>query len=476
MELADNWDDGGADSSQKRSDDSQIAGSGEIVENVESSEKNSANSTNSPHPQPHAVFPEDSILEDYMNYARNLTESEDQIIIGTYLPIVAAVLGRNVDLDFAGKKFPNLYTVIVTKPGLRKSTTIRLAKNIGRSVLDDGSFLDGVASDEALFDLYLANPDRILIEDEGNAILSNWASHGAGKLACKRFLKLYDCELWAQNYMRQKKDDNGSITQTIPANSTSLLIGTTLNNCRFNQLEVRDGMRRRVNYYVSEHLARTIDWPSRPVEAEFQSICTSLRKIRGLKGEMKLSDDAKITWSRIQKDNRKQIDSTTGSDPAADAHLSALAEVPSKILKMAMIFEACRWAKNPDSRDWRTIQADTLELAAQHVAYCLSAAGQLDLIAERAEIENDADCILAKIRSSARALNRGSGENVEFVELTKTQLTSDFAHHSGRRGAMTTDRLYNKVIPNLIARGLAKAGERSGKRQTFLFSLDLLGQ
>ena len=101
----------------------------------------------------------------------------------------------------------------------------------------------------------------------------------------------------------------------------------------------------------------------------------------------------------------------------------------------------------------------------------LCASRQLDTLSERAEITNDADIVLAKIRTPCH--RRGGGEEneeiEEFVELTRTQLTSAFAHNTGRPSAMTTERLYSKVIPNLIERGLAALGK---KRGVFLFRLN----
>ena len=55
-----------------------------------------------------AIIPENSILTDYMNYAREFSESEDSTLIGSILPILGALLARRVYIDFAGNKYPNL--------------------------------------------------------------------------------------------------------------------------------------------------------------------------------------------------------------------------------------------------------------------------------------------------------------------------------------------------------------------------------
>src|SRR5205823_5552273 len=77
---------------------------GRAAENVEIAEvapslpeQSSANSTNSAAPPSREpVWPEDSVLQDYMDFARSYSESEDTILIGSVLAVVAAVLRRNV--------------------------------------------------------------------------------------------------------------------------------------------------------------------------------------------------------------------------------------------------------------------------------------------------------------------------------------------------------------------------------------------
>src|SRR5262249_39801447 len=180
-----------------------------------------------------------------------------------------------------------------------------------------------------------------LIEEEGNTLLSNWASDAAGKIVAKRFLKLYDCRSWTQTYMRQA-EETGEATQRIDETSTSLLIGTTYNNCRFHALETRDGMRRRVNYYLSEKYARTIYWPPHFDSDEFVALIESFRPLCEIQGEMQLSEPAKSVWNELQDRNRAEIQGIAGIDAASEAYGSALAEENAKVLKFAMIFEACR--------------------------------------------------------------------------------------------------------------------------------------
>jgi hypothetical protein len=426
---------------------------------------NSAPPPSLPPPQAklHAAYPEDSALEAFMTFARTYSESEDCMLIGAMLPVASRLLARRVFIDFAGRKYPNLYSLLVTKPGLRKSTNIRLAEKLGRDLLPPEAFLSGATSEQALFKQYQANPDRLFIEDEGNTVLSNWSSDAAGKIVAKRFLRLYDCSSWQQDYIRQA-EEQGAACQRIEETGTSLLIGTTFNNCRFHGLETRDGMRRRVCYYVSEDFARTIYWPPTLNGAEYAAVLEAFRPLAELEGEMELTNSARVLWNDLQDRNRVEIRAIHDIDTASEAYGSALAEEQSKTLKLAMIFEACRWAADP-TQSFGTIRRDTLELAAAHGRYCLAAGRALDAIGRRSEIRDHADAILAKIRT-----DWAGGARDGWIELSRTQLTSRFASNPERKGALTPARLYNEILPDLIKRGLARELPQAGKWRLYRFT------
>jgi len=131
-----------------------------------------------------------------------------------------------------------------------------------------------------------------------------------------------------------------------------------------------------------------------------------------------------------------------------------------------MIFEACRWAADPARDPW-AIQRDTLELAAEHGRYCLAAGRALDAIGRRGEIREEADAILANIRTEWKAsASRG------IIEATRTQLTHRFAANPGRRGALTPGRLYSEILPDLEKRRLARLIRKEGKLQVYQFPVE----
>ena len=144
-------------------------------------------------------------------------------------------------------------------------------------------------------------------------------------------------------------------------------------------------MRWRFNYYTSESFGRMIAWPLSYDSCELSEFTGALEGLKDLKGEMRLIPEAFELWKHLQSENRRKIEAVSGIDPASETCGGMLASSPPKTLKLAMIFEVCRWL-NDKTRDWQVIQADTLGLAARHEAYCVSANKGLDAIAARATI------------------------------------------------------------------------------------------
>ena len=450
-----------------------------VIERPQSEHLNgssSATSANSAHlpSQPRAVWPKDSILENFMQFAREYSESEDQILIGCILPVVARLLARRVSMEFAGPLFPNVFSIVVTPPGGQKSTTIGLAEKLARRLLDSSAFHNGAASEQALFKAYQANPDRLEIEGEGNTVLANWATDAQGKIVAKRHLSLYDCDGWVQSYMRQaEKNTLGEPEERIEQTSTSLLMGTTFNNCRLNGVDSRDGLRRRMNYYVSERGARINIWPKSLRGTGYAELAELYGPLLHVGGEFVpfdvLGGQTYELFAEIQRANRRERDTVEGFDSASEARGAALSSQPAKILKLAMIFELCRWAVD-DSRDWKRIQPDTLQLAKEHSDYCLHASKELDQIGRRHEIRDEADNLLAKIRTNATKIS-GKVARDGWIELSKSQLTAHFAGNPGR-GSTNTTRLYCEIIADLERRELAKQKPSRGKLVVYRFKPD----
>lgn len=409
------------------------------------------------------AYPKDSILEDYLVVARRVSEAPDSFSLAPVLAVVGRLLTPNVYLDFAGRKYPNLYQFVVGPPGVKKSTSFKLAEALAAKVLPLAC-IGGNASDSALFDVFVSDPHRLQIESEANPLLKNWGGSHSGREVSNRYLKLYDGDSWTQTYRHQAGED-GEPTKFIDSATLSLALGGTFNGCRFNGIDAQSGLRRRFGYYLAEKTDRTIYWPEGLTDDVLEQLATQFEPVGDCEGTVRLSKAAFQVWKRIQDANRRASEVIVAMDAAAESLRNSLAESPSRILKLAMIFEFCRWAKDRDRNEYE-IQADTLELAEAHQAACIEAGKELDTIGRRAELIDDGEKILARVRKDMGEHKKGG-----WIKVSRSELTLTFARNPGRRNEMTAHRLHNEIMPQLIKAGHARA-MKEGQTKFYLFKAE----
>lgn len=410
--------------------------------------------------------PEDSILADIRDLAREFSEAPDSFAIAPALALIGGALTPGTWWDFAGRKYPNLFQFVVGPPGVRKSTSFKLAESIGKEALPSNRFHEGNASDSAAFAKWLEQPHRIQLESEGNTVVISWRGSHSGREMAARCLRLYDGDSWGQTYRHQADKDGCGAELWIECATLSLAIGATPSVCRFDGVDAKSGLGRRFGYYVEVGPVRVIFWPREIGRcSRFKSIVEGVRRIAELEGRFELDGKARCLWDELQKQNRCKIDSLGRlADEAAEIEAAELAEWPSRVLKLAAIFQACRWAKNP-GRAALLVDEDTLATAAQHQDACLEASRSLERIANRAAISEDATSILATIRSEASSLRDCDRWSVKegCVVATKSEVTRRFAAN-GSRGGLSSRRLHQEVMPIVV--GLA--GGRAEKVGTTL--------
>jgi len=301
-----------------------------------------------------------------------------------------------------------------------------------------------------------------MICDDANATLADWQKSTNGERIASRFLELYDCKGMSESFRRNRPKKSGAETQRrfIPYTSTSVIFGATFSSCMFRNQAVRAGLQRRFLYYVAEGHGRVITWP-KPDYTRLATIADSFAKLGKLSGVFTLSPSAQATFEGYQKINRELIGN---SDSFNEALLSRLSSAPVGVLKIAMNFEACRSVKNGSNS--LQIQAETMQLAIEHIEECLKASAGLESVAHRLYIKNDAEVLLAKVRVDFRTQAKNGS-----IILSKSQLTGKYANH-GRRLGVTVDDIYLKQIPYLIRIGQAKALAKNGKLERYAFRLD----
>jgi len=421
-----------------------------------------------------AIFPEGTILTDYLEYARRLEESADCYLLGSILPVVAATLARKVWFPLGTKKiYPNLFAMLVGKPGDRKSSAINLAHQIARSLLPPNRFLSPTGSAEAYFDEYDPGaggcPDKLMVCEDANPLLSTWKKTSYGENVSSRFLNLYDCTELSETFKRnlklkpQEAEGEPTTRRLIPETSTSVLLGSTFVNARFPGHQVRAGLERRFLHYVAEKPARILVLPPPPPREESLRIDGLFKNLINQPSVMcQLTPGAMKQWELLQYEVRAQAEGIGGFSPEDEPALSRLNSRPTQILKVAMCFQVCRAAKI--GSHWNGhIEKDVILAARQHVELCHQSAGYIDAIGGRAETCEQAAVIIGRIQHDYRR-NAENG----WITLTRSHLTAKFCHHQGK-GAFRPHDMYHRIIPELIRQGLAVEEPKQGKLQQYRF-------
>ncbi|MDP0500739.1 MAG: DUF3987 domain-containing protein [Verrucomicrobiota bacterium JB022] len=413
-----------------------------------------------------AIYPEDSVLHDWMEYARKYAESADCYLIGCVLPVIGTFLGRRVWFNLDRPKYPNLYALLAGKPGDRKTTAIKMVEGLGKRLLKPAQFSSAIVSLEALFDQYEpecgGHPDKILIADDANSVLANWAESSYGKMVAKKYLELYDCSELRESF--RKNGDGAKTTRIIPVTSTSILFGATFNVCRFNKLDQRDGMSRRFLYYLSQRIGRTIIHVPQPDEGALTRLALQFEDLRKLEGPMTLSEKALPLWEEFRAKAAQEADNLGFAEKDL-ALAAALSEMPSHVVKVAMIFHLCRFAKKRVLL-WNEISLESLQCAIDHVRLCVEASRFLDTASQQARIAEEADTMHANI-----LCRFPDATGKDAVVLSKTALTNAFAKNPGRVGGIRPSYLYGTLIPHLIQHGKAKCF-REGRAWRYAFRRD----
>jgi hypothetical protein len=404
--------------------------------------------------------PEDSILADAAEFNRRVSEAPNSFTIAPLLCLAGRLLTPDCFWDFAGRKFTNLFNFVVGPPGVRKSTAFGLTEQLAKLTLPPNALHEGSASDSALFERFENEPHILQIEDEGNTLLEYWNRQGTGKELASRYLKLHDGKSWSQTFKSQASAGGGSHRQ-IELATLSFALGGTPNTAKFAGINNASGLRRRFGYYVALSTERRIRWPETAGDVEV--LAHSFRILTQLQGKFRLHDDAMELWGEVHDRFADAQEAITAIDSASEAKQAALSESASRTLKLAGIFEACRWAKTREG-DGLSVRRSTLEVAYKHQLACLDAADELETLGRLAAIQEQADVILAGIQTDERYRAKDG-----WHSLTRSELTSKFADNPGRAGSLSPRQLYQEIIPNLQRRGLCQLAAKVGRLERFLF-------
>ena len=387
---------------------------------------------------------------DYRDFTRNVSELPDGLIVAPILALCGRLLTPNVTLNFGGRKPLTIFNFVASRAGMRKSTTFLPAVQLARHILTPDDLIGGNASDSALFDTFEQQPHRLQFEDEGNAILRSWETQSFGREVSARYLGLYDGSPWHQNFLREGKNNaDGECQRHIEQATLSLCIGSTFGVARLDQIAAGCGLRRRFGFYVATRQARQIWWPETLEGDDLQNMADLFRNLTNLKGTVgrdNFTKAAKHYWVGLQQRNRARCESIPDYTTGSENLLSSLNESPARCLKLAIIFQACRWARG-STTDPFTITPEILELAEAHQNACLDALVELEGMGRRLQVDDTAEWLLAQIMGDP-SVKPGQRQAV----YTRSQLTHRFAANPGRMGALTASKIYSEIIPHLVSR------------------------
>jgi len=414
------------------------------------------------------------VLTDFLNYARKYEESADCYLIGAGLALVAGLLGRTVFFPWGDRKiYPNLFVILVGKPGDRKSSAISLTQRLAIRLLPSNRFLPSTGSAEAYFDEFAPEvggcPDKLMVCDDANILLSTWKKTNYGENVAKKFLELYDCCSLSESFKRNLKggkatpDGESSPRRHIAETSTSVLLGATHNAATFSSQDIRGGLQRRFLYYVAERHGRTILLPETTSLDELERLKTLFAPLADMKVlPCTFTPEAKEFWKQLQMANRAALNGNTDVSAAGEALSGRLNSQPVQTLKVAMCFQACRAAKRRVHWDG-VIEEDVLAAAIKHVELCFFSAGLLETLGSRAEIQEKAMVIYDRI------IHEHTLEGSDtLIILARSDLTSKFCHHD-RTHSLRPETLYGQLIPELINQGLVRELPKNGKLQQYEF-------
>jgi hypothetical protein len=405
-------------------------------------------------------YPRDSILEDFHQYTVPLSEGADCFILGSVLPIVARLLGRNVHIPFGDTiLFPNIFSMIVGPPGDRKSFTIGIAKRLLRQLLPPEALLSQMASSEAMFDAYAECQDKIHIVDDAAQLLAGWRNTHYGEKAAALFLQLYDCCDLDESFIRNRKLTPDKATRRyIEQTSTSVLYGATPVDAVFPAQKYQQGLSRRFLFYYSGLTARIIEWPE---ISSIEAMVPLFAPLLDFRGPVTLSKEARKLWGEFQRDNRRR---KAEVPEEREGERYALSSEPVQVLKICLSFEACR-AVREKKTFLGEIRADTLACAIQHVGACLASLQILVGRGRRHETRQQAEEILVKVR----AFFAPDMVYPDTIYVSRSRLTRKFCQHTSRKGALQTDVLYLEIIPYLRETGEACLAFKQGKLEIYAF-------
>lgn len=288
------------------------------------------------------VFPEirQDFFNDYLNLFEGVTESPKSYHVFCFAVAVGMMLGRNVYVAYPHELYPNIFALLIGRPGVdRKDTAMNYGRKLAEQI-DVIQTLPAIASYEGLLeamskkqdDFFDMDPSRTLVVlSEFNALLKKARVDSTSNII-PNLCHLYDCPGVARS---PTKVNPIKVDKPFLSILSSIQPGVIQD--AFRSGDIHSGFAGRWAY-VSDQSNTAIPLPGRIDNAAWNDLVKKLSQIRDIwkerkSTELKLSDAAVSMWEDFYRWHREQ-------NQDGEIINTLIVRIPEQILKLAMIFAA----------------------------------------------------------------------------------------------------------------------------------------
>ena len=266
-------------------------------------------------PSIYGLIPHGSFLYHFIEYCNKITDAPDIFAFAAGLTAISAILQKNVFMKWTGGKlYANMYILMIMKSGGRKSTVLRVLKQILENFdMEDGSLIyPSDVTPEAFYMVAQSRPYGTFFHGEfGGWLKSLERSYNKG---FKEFLTdVYDG--FSQKKLIKGPNGTGQLYR-IDEPAINILSASTIAWISENIKEAdrQSGFMQRFTIFYAQQDKKEIALPisNNPPN----SLVKELKELLSIKGEIKLSEEAKQIYEEFyysENESKKRQSEIYGS-------------------------------------------------------------------------------------------------------------------------------------------------------------------
>ena len=295
-------------------------------------------------PSIYNLIPHNSFLYNFIEYCNKITDAPDIFSYAAGLTAIAAILQKNVFMKWAGGKlYPNMYILLIMKSGGRKSTVLRVVKQILEKFdTTDGSLIfPSDITPEAFYMIAQNRPYGSFFHGEFGGWLKS-LERGYNKGLKEFITDVYDG--FSQKKLIKGPNGTGQLFR-IDEPAINILTASTISWISENIKETdrQSGFMQRFTIFYAQQDKTEIALPINPAPPE--NLFNELKNMFNIKGEIKLSEEAREIYEGFyhsEDESKKRRSEIYGSFQARFFTL---------IIKIAIIYCVMRKDKIIEKED-----------------------------------------------------------------------------------------------------------------------------